>query len=367
VKPEFAKDRPSTFYIAIAVLVITTVIFGACAFASPVVATVNGSPITKSWLDSVHSAFDGDRSLQALVNIAPQTFASSPEEAAAQPGLTGRQLRVELLWRRLNLEVVDTMLGRMGLDPTEERKQSIAEIDRLTAGRRWESEGQRQTVVDFVSRWIGDRTMLIEAIMPSVPDDDALRTLFETFPAFGAKLCFSVIKVQTPEEARKVEERLQAGESFSQVAADLSVDLATKPRRGDVGCVMLLEAYQRLQDPAPFAVAFSLGPGQARGPIEGPSGGAWYVRLNDSGSTGYDFDSARPQLFQQYPQARLQVVSDRFTQVALELDVRVACPDGRWNPENLVLEDCNEEPAGTGQPQVEPSPERPQAEPGPPR
>ncbi len=312
----------------------------ACSFTSPVVATVGGSPITREWLDSMQAAFEGDRSLQALVNIAPQVFVQSPEEAASIPGLTGNELRLALLTRRLNLEVVGTMLGRMGLDPTEWRKFAADNLQGRLADRNWASESQRSAVIDFASRWQGDRQMLLEALMPSQPDEQALRTLFEAYPTFGARLCFSVIKVQTQEDALAVEERLRSGESFSQVAADLSQDQASKTRRGDVGCVVLLEAFQRLQDPVPFLVAFSLDPGQARGPVEGATGGAWYVRRAESGSTGTDFESAREHLIQQYSQARIQYVSDRFAEVASTIDVRIACPEGRWNPEQLTIEPC---------------------------
>ncbi len=336
-------DRPGRHlrWIAIAVLLASALLASACSFGSPVVATVGGSPITKHWLDSVVSAFEGDAALQRLVDIVQPVTASTVGQITDQPGLSGSELRVELLYRRLNLEVVDTMLGRMGLDPTEWRNQVSDLILQRLANQRWKSDSQRETVIDFVTKWRGDRQLLIEALMPSNPDEQSLRTLFDAYPGFGAKLCFSVIKVQGPQEAQQVEERLRKGESFSQVAADLSQDLATKPRRGDVGCVLLMEAFEKLQDPAPFAVALSLSPGQARGPIQGPSGGLWYVRHNEQGSTGFDFDSARPQLIEQYQPARSQFVSDRFAEVAQSLDVRVACPEGRWNPELMVIESCD--------------------------
>ncbi|MER3395507.1 MAG: hypothetical protein C4318_05450 [Acidimicrobiia bacterium] len=329
-------------------------VLSACDFVSPVVATVNASPITREWLDSVSDAFEGDKALQALIDVGPAVVVSSAEEERSQSGLRGRDLRLALLSRRMNLEVVDTMLGRMNLDPSAWRKQAAAEVERQTQAKTWASESQRRAVLEFASKWRGDRALLIEAIMPSQPSETSLELLFQRYPGFGAKLCFSVIKVENDDESRKVAERLNAGESFSAVAADLSVDLATKPRRGDVGCVTLLQAFQRLQDPVPFAVALSLRPGQARGPIEGATGARWFVRHSDSGSTGLDFDSARPQLLEQYGQARLQVVSDQFVEVALSLDVRIACPEGRWNPEQLAIEACDSSSGGAHPPLPQP-------------
>lgn len=319
------------------VLAVTTMLAG-CSFVSPVVASVDGSVVSKFWLDQMERAFEGSAVLQSLVGIAPVVAHSDPRQAAASAGASGPELRLQILNIRIRLEIVDSLLGRLGLDPADWRVEYRRRIeDRLRAqGVEWDDRSE--PALDLAARWHGDLAMIHEALMPSQPDEAALRRAFETEPVFGARLCFSVIKVSKQDDAERVVERLQAGESFSQVASEVSEDPATKPRRGEVGCVTAVQALERLQDPTPFLVAYNLPDNRARGPEQGVAG-LWFVRRGE-GSTGFDFESARPQLEAQYPQARGAVVERRLVDTALAADVRVVCPHGRWVPETLLVVPC---------------------------
>jgi hypothetical protein len=320
--------------IAVAVLLV-----GGCSIASPVVASVNGSVISRDWLDSAERAFDGSRVLQEELGIAPPVVVRNPQEAQGAPGLSGPQLRVALLARRIELEIIDTALGRLGLDPVYLRERFEEKLR-----RDLEQKGQGnvpKAALVFLSQWQADQFMLVQALAPSEPTTAALRNIFEIQPSFGAKLCFSVIKLDRQEEAEKVVERLRAGESFSQLAQDFSTDLYSKPRRGSVGCITQVEAFEKLLDPLPFLVAYQLADNQARGPIQSETGAFWFVRRAE-GSTGFDFESALPQLQEQYPKIRGILVEDHLAKTAMEADVRVACPEGRWIPERFTIAPCGD-------------------------
>lgn len=331
----------------VAIVLAATTVLAGCSFVSPVVASVDGSVVSKSWLDEMERAFEGSAALQSLVGIAPAVVPSDPRQAAVSPGASGPELRLQILNIRIRLEIVDSLLGRLGLDPAEWRAEYRRRIeDRLRAqGVGWDRRSE--PALDLAAKWHGDLAMIQEALMPSQPDEAALRQAFETQPIFGARLCFSVIKVSKQEDAERVVARLQAGESFSQVASEVSEDPATKPRRGEVGCVTAVQAVERLQDPTPFWIAYDLPDNRARGPEQGVTG-LWFVRRGE-GSTGFDFESARPQLEAQYQQARGAVVERRLIDTALAADVRVVCPHGRWVPETLLVVPCE----GARQPEAE--------------
>lgn len=72
------------------------------------------------------------------------------------------------------------------------------------------------------------------------------------------------ILVETQAEAVTALARIQNGEDFAAVAAEVSVDLMTRDLGGDLGWFIAAE----LTDPALAQVAFDLEPGQVAGPVQ---------------------------------------------------------------------------------------------------
>jgi len=71
------------------------------------------------------------------------------------------------------------------------------------------------------------------------------------------------ILVRTEDEARQVLQRLQNGERFADVAADVSIDLTTREQGGDLGWF----TRDELLDPRLAEAAFNLQPNEITGPI----------------------------------------------------------------------------------------------------
>ena len=95
-------------------------------------------------------------------------------------------------------------------------------------------------------------------------------SLGEEVPASAEQAHARHILVETEEEANQVIERLQEGEDFADLAAELSLDTASGLNGGDLGFV----PAGRFVLPVDEAV-FSLPPGQISDPIESQFG--WHV------------------------------------------------------------------------------------------
>jgi len=140
--------------------------------------------------------------------------------------------------------------------------------------------------------------MLLEEYMQSEIDavvtEEAARDLYETTTA-GIEPEEEVrarhILVEEEEEARAVLARLQEGESFEDLAAELSKDPGSARRGGD------LDYFTQDRMVAPFAeAAFALEPGEVSEPVETQFG--WHViKLEDRRDTELpDFEDMRGQI-----------------------------------------------------------------------
>ncbi len=140
--------------------------------------------------------------------------------------------------------------------------------------------------------------MLLEEYMQSEIDavvtEEAARDLYETTTA-GIEPEEEVrarhILVEEEEQARAALARLDAGESFEDLAAELSQDPGSARRGGDLGY------FTQDRMVAPFAeAAFALGPGEVSEPVETQFG--WHViKLEDRRDTELpDFEDMRGQI-----------------------------------------------------------------------
>lgn len=140
--------------------------------------------------------------------------------------------------------------------------------------------------------------MLLEEYMQreidAVVTDEAARELYETTTA-GVEPEEEVrarhILVEAEEEARAVLARLDAGESFEDLASELSQDPGSARRGGDLGY------FTQGRMVAPFAdAAFALEPGEVSEPVETQFG--WHViKLEDRRATELpSFEDMRGQI-----------------------------------------------------------------------
>lgn len=122
------------------------------------------------------------------------------------------------------------------------------------------------------------------------------------------------------ERADAIMERLEAGESFEDLAAELSDDPGTRAQGGDLGRIV------RGMLPGPFEDAvFDMSVGEVRGPVRSDFG-THIIRLDaiDSGDT-QSFDEVRDDLLSQL---RRQRAEDEFYELANTLGDRAFYADG---------------------------------------
>jgi len=135
--------------------------------------------------------------------------------------------------------------------------------------------------------------------------DDFLKSSFQRRKAELAtpeRRRLNNVVVPSQDEARRVAERLAAGESIEAIAAEVSIDESTRKSGGDLGYL----AAAQLEDPVADA-AFTAGKGQVYGPVKASHG--WNV--------GVVADVAAPQ------PAKFAEVKDAFRkQLQQEQEVR---------------------------------------------
>jgi len=203
------------------ILLITALALAACGGASSeVAATVNGTDITVGDVEA---------------NIDPQEGTISKEMFAQFLGF-------EIQWVILD-EALDERFE--GIEFTEEEVE--AEADRIFEEANAADETREEfltarSITEEFLRTIARQRLIDEAIRDQISDEVEDPTQEEIDTAVeGARdeltsVCVSHILVGTQEEAQAVLDRLQAGEDFAQVAAEVSTDPGSAEGGGVLPC-----------------------------------------------------------------------------------------------------------------------------------
>jgi len=197
-----------------------------------VVASVNGVPITQSVFD------------RAFVRIAGNSSAAD-----------NNVLAIEVLNTLIEQEVIAQAAAEINITVTE--ADVDAEIDSLKqelGNNSWEDwlASNQYTEPEF-------REALKNSIITNRVRDEVLAELGEAVEHVHARH----ILVATQAEAQSVLDRLAAGEDFSSLAAELSLDQMTREFGGDLGWFI----REELLDETLADTAFSLGAGEISQPI----------------------------------------------------------------------------------------------------
>lgn len=165
-----------------------------------------------------------------------------------------------------------------------------------------------------------------------VPSRDELETLYERSPASTGIVCLSHVVVRTRDEAVRVLDRLDRGEKFADVAADVSIEPSAAETGGSLGssptnpCQRLQDAQLTL-DGDFVTAAVRARAGVPTGPVKSSFG--WHVILN------------RP--FEEIAEPLGATLSDGTGVLLLDgwmatADVEIDSKFGTWNPARAAIE-----------------------------
>lgn len=316
--------------VPISILLAVTLLTG-CDLLSPAASSVNSSVISEAWLENATSYFENDPVLQAAAGIRPPQV-TDPTGQFRTPEISREEIKRNVLQRELQTQLFESVIYSRGYDPKFWMARSYPELEQrlhaMYAGRPLPSGD----AIELLNRWNATFDAFITAStgLPEIATNQAVVTIFDRLPELGRRICMSIIAVNSREKADQVSQRLANRESFKAIATELSDHQPSKPRQGDIGCVTLSQAYQLLQDPTIFMAALETPPGSSRGPIQSGTGLIWWVRVADEGSTGFDLESAAPQIVEQYQIARQELARLEYFKALESSDIRIVCPLGRW-------------------------------------
>ena len=143
------------------------------------------------------------------------------------------------------------------------------------------------------------------------------------------RACTSDILVKTMAEAEAVRKRILAGESFTDVAREVSIDRGTGPRGGFLSCNERGDLVLELD-----AAAFSLPMGELSQPIEIENG--FHILKVDSRATP-PLDKIRGEIDEAMAKSAAQELKSLIRLRLRQLGVKVARDYGRWDAARIVV------------------------------
>ena len=231
-------------------------------------------------------AFLGVLALGSAVQAAP---AQRPARAAADPAAE-RQKAILAVNPGLSPEAARARIARL------EKAWGLAEARGLLKTPEWQ-EGRQE----------GRQSVLGKAYLNTQPGhpgmtEDQVRILFL---AQGEERRVSHVLCKTQEEAAAVLKRIQAGEAFEKVAAEVSIDPSAAKNRGELGWIRQKQMVAAFGDPV-----FTAPVGALVGPVKSEFG--WHVAKVWEGrrKTEKDFTAERDGLLKEVAAAQLKVKRD---------------------------------------------------------
>lgn len=221
------------------------------------------------------------------------------------------------------------------LDDLEGHGKKITAKDRSTARAKLvEQVGSEEALqkidADLVSFSIDSNAAylavqrLVTASASSSDREQQLRDLYETTKA-TTPLCLRLIYSETEAAAQAAKARVDGGEDFAEVAADVSADTQTAANGGYAGCATAAEATQAFGSDFTKAAV-----GDVVGPVTQANGGVLLLQV--ASVTGPTFEDAKAQLEQQLDaQTGDTGVSAYIAKLAKKAQVIVDPRFGTWD------------------------------------
>lgn len=312
----------------------------ACSTVSPDAATVNGDSINRSTFDDQLETYAANDAFLARVSQAGQGAVEGNGE-----GTVSADFARQVLQREIVLLVVQQENAARGATVTPEieaaaREDVIAQFG-LEAFEAFPRSFQ-DTLVDQNAQ-----VFLLRAhVAGNALDDAALLAAFDEDPSQFAEVCAAHILVETKAEAEAVAARLDNGEDFATVAAEVSTDTGSAANGGNLGCVARGVTVPEFED-----ALFATPEGEISDPVETEFGFHIIEVLQHNAPT---FDAAKPLVLQKVLADSNEGFNDVLNDKLAEADVSIDARYGRWNPSlSIVVADglheiSNESSATTG-------------------
>ncbi|GBD84199.1 putative parvulin-type peptidyl-prolyl cis-trans isomerase precursor [bacterium BMS3Abin02] len=194
---------------------IVALVASACSGSGKAVATVNGLPVTLGDVEDLAPPSDTMDTATFGNNLRNLIVEQVVLQAAQQEwNLSFDTATIDDQYNQLVSSIdgdVDQYLSDKGITPGTLRHVAIQQL---------------------LGKAIDDR---LSAQLGPISDAD-LQTAYEGAKQAQANVCAHHILVATEEEANAVIDRINAGESFEDIAAELSIDTNSGPQGGDLGC-----------------------------------------------------------------------------------------------------------------------------------
>ena len=205
----------------------------ACSTLTPWAAKVNGEMIATS---------DLDRELEAI--LSNKRYLEQVESANLTGGVQGSGKGTfttafvgRILTRQIFFELIEQEVERRELKITTEDEEAasldvVSSFGEPAIYRAFPEDYRRDLVIRQAQV-----TALQEELAEIEADDAAVQKFYEENPELFARTCVSHILVATPEEAAAAKARIDGGEDFAAVAAEISTDPGSGANGGELGCV----------------------------------------------------------------------------------------------------------------------------------
>jgi parvulin-like peptidyl-prolyl isomerase len=295
----------------------------ACSTVSPDAASVNGESIDRSTFDDQLSLYADNEAFLARVSSAGQGAVEGNGS-----GTVSADFARQVLQREIVLLVIQQQNAERGATVTPDieaaaREDVIAQFG-LEAFDGFPTSFQ-DTLVDQNAQ-----VFLLRAdVAGNALDDSELQAVFEEDPSQFAEVCAAHILVATEEEADEVLARLEGGEDFATVAAEVSTDSGSAANGGNLGCVARGVTVPEFED-----ALFATPEGEISDPVETEFGFHVIEVLQHNDPT---FEAAKPLVLQRVLADSNEGFNTVLNDALAAADVTVDPRYGRWNPSLSIV------------------------------
>ncbi len=194
------------------------VLLAACSSSDEVVASVNDVDISRSEVESmVRDAGDGFTNTDFATYLGVVIQWQATEQAASE------ELGVEVTEDEIDARVEQLVAE---FNPTATLDDYLEAVNASESGAR------------LFAKQLVLQEAIQQELVPTGPDvtDEAVAAEIAASPLDWTQVCASHILVATQAEALDIQTRLASGETFADLATELSIDTGSGANGGDLGC-----------------------------------------------------------------------------------------------------------------------------------